>query len=144
MSSEAQVALITGIFTLASLAGGGLLGWILSGRTRARDEKRSAFVEFLAAIDACQHGAVRMRARRELGLEIEKETTRMLDALDRVDAARTVVALILPDQRHQLLADAVSACALDYEHAVDLKAVDDRLVKDAWEAVLGLAKKELG
>src|SRR5713226_5216758 len=122
MSSEAQVALITGVFTLAGLVGGGWLGWILNGRTQFRDEKRAAFVEFLAAMDACQHDAVRMRSMLKIGSSIgERETDRMLDALDRVDTARTVVALILPDRTHPILVDAVNACSSEYERAMLLE-----------------------
>ena|SRR5487761_226870 len=143
MSSEAQVALITGAFTLAGLVGGGLLGWILNGRTRVRNEKRAAFVEFLAAIDACQHGAVRMRAASVVELVTEQETTRMLDSLDRVDAARTMVAMILPRQARQLLADAVTTCATAYDRAMKLEP-DDGALNNVWDRVLSLAKKELG
>ena len=158
MSSEAQVALVTGVFTLAGLLGGAVIGWFTNRSRQARSEKRAAFLELLAAIDACSLSLMRLRMAAGLGdrEDFKLKADLMMQSIGRVDAARTVVALILPATARSVLDNAVMGSAQAAEHTTSsLKATflgtplpppdpSETTLQEAFKQVLELAKEELG
>jgi hypothetical protein len=124
MSSEAQVALIVGIITsvtaLVGALGATIVGWFLNRKSEIRLEKRAAFAEFLAAIDACQIRLVTvtlvMAANDQAARQREAEM--MLTMLNRVDTARSVAALALSSRHHDVLDNAVNACIAAYSEVI--------------------------
>jgi hypothetical protein len=153
MSSEAQVALIVGIVSaLAALVGAlgaTLVGWVLNRKSEIRREKRAAFVELLAAIDACQMRLVFVRVAMEAHDKTgrQREAELMLTMMNRVDIARSVAALALPSRHHETLDNAVNACLAAYTEVVRPEAKSKKpelSISDAWQTVVDLGHAELG
>ena len=160
MSSEAQVALLVGIIAavvalvvgivsaasaLVGALGATIVGWFLNRKTQVRTDKRAAFVEFLSAMDECQHTALDLRiavAAKDTD-EVARLKVRVAAAIKRVDTARSVAALDLPSQHLTTLNDAVMACIKETHNAVRDPSAS-LLIHEAWKAVLALAQKEIG
>jgi len=144
MSAEAQVALITGFFTLAGIVAGTVMGWVLNARTQGRAEKRAALVEFLAAIDACQHSCLSLHIALRDPILRTQEFANARAAQLRIDTARGAAALVLPPSARPILESAVNACVREFGNASKPDWDGTTVIPTEWEQVLVLAKKELG
>jgi hypothetical protein len=144
MSSEAQVALVTGLFTVAGILTGAVVGWLLNRSSQAHAEKRAALVEFLAAMDACQHNSLSLHIALRNPVLRTQEFERARAAQLRIDTARTVAALVLPPTARTILDSAVMACVTEFTNASKTDWDGTTVIPQEWEQVLALAKSELG
>ena len=148
MSTEAQVALIVGLIAAASglvgALGGTVLGWMLNGRTERRGEKRTAFVELLSAMDACQHACSVLSILESQGktdLELAPSRSKLVEAMARVETAGNLAMLAVVREHEQVLRNGTIACGQEATDANHGKST--MRIVEAQRAILELGRKEL-
>lgn len=141
MTPDAQVALITGLATVGSLAVGTVLGWYLNQQAQARNERREAVIQFVSAIEACYHAAVQyFQAKGSGRVDVNREVDRLFDLTGRKDAALSIAILTLPASFRPLLMGASTDCDRMY-----LEATQGEMPKYApsWTELIVRSQKEL-
>jgi hypothetical protein len=144
--------IITGLGTLLGVSVGAVLGWWLKARSdKERDlraEKRAAYVDLIQRLNAFQHALVPLRTaafkRDEKAILREAERTRV--ALAEVDAAVSVVRLIVPAERDAELAGLMTVCISSMCDAAGLSGTrgNPDPFNPAFIRIFALARAELG
>jgi hypothetical protein len=144
--------IITGVLALLGVAVGAVLGtWLKSRSDKERElraEKRAAYVDLIQRLNAFQHALVPLRTaaltRDEKAILREAELTRV--ALAEVNAAVSVVRLIVPAERDAELAGLMTICISSMSEAAGLSGTPGSPdpFNPAFIRMLALARSELG
>ncbi len=151
MNLEVEVALITGASTVAGVLAGSIVVWILGNRSQLKADKRTAFVELLAALDACSLASIQIRGTPKDVPDFKLRTQEAVASIGRVDSARSLVALMLPSRARPAI-DAAVAAATNAVAAATADVTGEQIgriegaptITAAYDDVLALAKRELG